>query len=103
MAFGDARNICCYSGERQLEIEMPLFRYHITRGAETKTTELRQSNPQGWVLDAVQATFPDIALRRGGDVIRLRLEVVDGMKKSWRATLADEPANLVIQVDQARA
>ena len=42
---------------------MPLFRYHITHGSETKTVELRKSNPQGWLLDAVRATFPEVATR----------------------------------------
>jgi hypothetical protein len=86
----------------QPEIEMPLFRYHITRGSETKTTELRKSNPQGWLLDAVKATFPDVASRRGGDVMRLRLVAGHGVKQSWHATLQDPPIDLVIQVAQAR-
>ena len=81
---------------------MPLFRYHITRGSETKTTELRKGNPQGWLLDAVSATFPEVASRRGGDVMRLRLEAVEGVKQSWRATLQDDPADLLIQVSEAR-
>lgn len=82
---------------------MPLFRYRITLGSETKTTELRKSNPQGWLLDAVKATFPEVASRRGGDVMRLRLQVVDGEKQSWRATLHDAPADLTIQVAEAKA
>ena len=82
---------------------MPLFRYHITLGSETKTTELRKSNPQGWLLDAVKATFPDFASRRGGDVMRLRLLAVEGAKQSWHATLRGEPVDLLIQVVQARA
>lgn len=86
----------------QPELDMPLFRYHITRGSETKTTELRKSNPQGWLLDAVNATFPEVASRRGGDVMRLRLEAVEGVKQSWRATLHDAPADLLIQVAEAR-
>lgn len=81
---------------------MPLFRYHITRGSETKTTELRKSNPQGWLLDAVKATFPDVASRRGDEVMRLRLEPVEGVRQSWRAALQDEPAELLILVAEVR-
>jgi hypothetical protein len=84
------------------EFDMPLFRYHLTRGSEMKTTELRKSNPQGWLLDAVRATFPEVASRRSGDVMRLRLETVEGGKQSWRAILRDEPADLLIQVTEAR-
>ena len=82
---------------------MPLFRYRIARGSETKTTELRKSNPQGWLPGAIKATFPDVASRRGGEVIRLRLQAIDGGKQSWRATLHDEPFDLLIQVTQVRA
>lgn len=81
---------------------MPLFRYHITHGSETKTVELRKSNPQGWLLDAVRATFPEVATRRGGDVMRLRLETVDGVKQPWRTRLHDEPSDLLIQVAETR-
>ncbi len=82
---------------------MPTFSYTLTRGSETKTTELRKSNPQGWLLHAVQATFPDVADRRSDDVIRLRLMAVDGLKQTWRAVLADEPSDLSIYVVQTRA
>jgi hypothetical protein len=82
---------------------MPLFRYSITHGNETKITELRKSNPQGWVLEAVRATFPEVAHRRGGDVMRLRLEAVDGVRQSWRASLHDGPTDLLIKVAEARA
>ncbi|WP_297513402.1 hypothetical protein [uncultured Caulobacter sp.] len=82
---------------------MPLFRYHITCGTETRTIELRKSNPQGWLLDAVTATFPEIASRRAADVMRLRLEAVSGVKQSWRAMLPDERADLMIQVSEARS
>lgn len=81
---------------------MPLFSYSITHGKETRVTQLRKSNPQGWLLDAVQATFPDVASRRGSDVIRLRLEAVDGAERAWRATLRDEPSDLRIHVTQTR-
>ena len=81
---------------------MPLFRYQITHGSETKTVELRKSNPQGWLFDAVKATFPEVATRRGGDVMRLRLETVGGEKQSWRTTLHDEPCDLLIQVAETR-
>lgn len=82
---------------------MPLFRYSITRGSETKTADLRKSNPQGWLLDAVKATFPDVASRRGVDLVRLSLVAVQGAKQSWRATLHDGEVDLLIQVAQARA
>lgn len=86
----------------QSGFDMPLFRYLITHGHETKAVELRKSNPQGWLLDAVRATFPEVATRRGGDVMRLRLETVDGVKQSWRTTLNDESSDLVIQVAETR-
>ena len=76
---------------------MPSFSYSLTRGDETKVTVLRKSNPQGWLFDAVRATFPDVAARRATDIIRLRLEKVEGAE-SWQATLADEPSDLVIRV-----
>jgi hypothetical protein len=82
---------------------MPLFSYSLTRGNETRTTQLRKSNPQGWLLQAVNATFPDVASRRGGDIMRLRLQVVAGVKQTWRATLTDEPSDLLIQVTQSKA
>ena len=66
---------------------MPSFTYSLTRGNETKLTVLRKSNPQGWLFDAVRATFPDLAARRGNDIIRLRLEKAEGAE-IWRATLA---------------
>jgi len=78
---------------------MPNFSYSLTRGNETKLTVLRKSNPQGWLLDAVRATFPDVAARRGNEIIRLRLEKAEGVE-SWRATLADEPSDLVIRVSR---
>ena len=81
---------------------MPLFSYTLTRGTETRTTELRRSNPQGWLLDAVRATFPDIASRRDGDVMRLRLEPVAGAQRTWLATLDDQPGDLQVYVVQTR-
>lgn len=78
---------------------MPSFSYSLTRGKETKLAVLRRSNPQGWLFDAVRATFPDVAARRGDDIIRLRLEKAEGAE-SWRATLADEPSDLVIRVSR---
>jgi hypothetical protein len=80
---------------------MPTFQYRITCGAETKAVELRKSNPQGWLLEAVTATFPAVASRRPGDVMRLRL-VPTGAKQSWRAILPDEP-DLIIEVSEVRA
>lgn len=81
---------------------MPTFQYRITCGAETKTTNLRKSNPQGWLLDAVTATFPEVASRRSGDVMRLRLVANGGVRQSWKAILRDEPEDLVIEVTEAR-
>ena len=78
---------------------MPSFSYSLTRGNETKLTVLRKSNPQGWLFDAVRATFPDVAARRGNDIIRLRLEKAEGAE-SWLAILADEPSDLVIRVSR---
>jgi hypothetical protein len=80
---------------------MPSFSYSLTRGNETKLTVLRKSNPQGWLIDAVRATFPDVAARRGNDIIRLRLEKTEGAE-NWLATLADEPSDLVIRVSRTR-
>jgi hypothetical protein len=85
-----------------LELDMPLFRYENTRGRETKTTELRKSNPQGWLPDAVRATFPDVASRRSGDLWDIRLTSIAGENESWRATLRDEPDDLVIRVTKMR-
>jgi len=79
---------------------MPLFSYTLTHGNENRTTELRKSNPQGWLLDAVQGTFPDVASRRGADIIRLRLQTVGDTNQTWCATLIDEPTNLLIHVTQ---
>jgi len=81
---------------------MPTFLYTIARGLETKTTELRRSNPQGWLLDAMRATFPDVASRRAGDVMRLRLERVGGLKETWRAVLVDEPSDVSVHVMKLR-
>ena len=81
---------------------MPLFRYRITRGAETRTVDLRKSNPQGWLLQAVMEAFPEVASRRAADISRLRLEPLDGVRQSWRATLPDEPDDLRIEVAQMR-
>lgn len=33
---------------------MPLFNYRLTYATETRNTELRKSNPQGWLLQAVE-------------------------------------------------
>lgn len=81
---------------------MPLFRYEITRGRETKLTEVRKSNPQGWLPDAVRATFPDVATRRHLDLWDIRLKSVSGPQESWRATLRDEPDDLIIHVTKMR-
>lgn len=81
---------------------MPKFQYRITCGAEIKTTNFRKSNPQGWLFDAVKATFPEVALRRSGDVMRLRLVANCGVRQSWKAILHDEPEDLIIEVTEAR-
>lgn len=78
---------------------MPSFSYSLTRGNETKLTVLRKSNPQGWLYDAVRATFPEVAARRANDIIRLRLEKAEGAE-SWQAILADDPSDLVISVSR---
>lgn len=78
---------------------MPSFSYSITRGMETKLTALRKSNPQGWLIDAVRATFPEVAARRGNDIVRLRLAKAQSAE-SWQATLADDPFDLVIRVSK---
>jgi hypothetical protein len=82
---------------------MPTFTYRVTCGGETRTTELRKSNPQGWLPEAVRATFPDLASRRAGDVLRLRLNAVKGQKQTWHAVLLDEPSEVLIHVVQSRA
>jgi hypothetical protein len=79
-----------------------LFSYTLTLGSETKTSELRKSNPQGWLLEAVRETFPDVASRRASDVIRLRLEAVQGARQTWTCTLPNEP-ELTIRVTQIKA
>jgi hypothetical protein len=77
---------------------MPTFKYTLTRGNETRTTELRRSNPQGWLVEAVTATFPDVASQRE---YRLpRLEPVAGMKQTWRAVLVAKPSDIQIHVTQ---
>lgn len=79
---------------------MPLFCYSLTCADETRTAELRKSNPQGWLLQAVEATYPEIASRRAADIMRLRLKKVGGQKPIWRTRLDDEPHDLHIQVEQ---
>lgn len=82
---------------------MPLFTYTITRGAEVRTAQLRKSNPQGWLLEAVSATFPEVASRRGAAIIRLRLDPGDGPRRTWRAKLVDQPADLAIHVEEIKS
>ena len=79
---------------------MPLFNYRLTYANETRTTELRKSNPQGWLFQAVEATFPEIASRRAADIQRLPLEKVSGRKQTWLANLGDGPNELVIHIVQ---
>ncbi|MFT4253704.1 MAG: hypothetical protein QM608_14610 [Caulobacter sp.] len=78
---------------------MPLFRYDVTYAGETRATELRKSNPQGWLLDAVRATFPEVAARRGGEVLRLRLATAEGVGRAWSAGL---DGDLLVRVVQLR-
>ena len=82
---------------------MPTFTYTVTFAGETKKTELRKSNPQGWLPDAVRATFPDLAARRAADVRRIRLNKVNGAKQTWDAVLVDEISDVMIQVTQTGA
>jgi hypothetical protein len=81
---------------------VPLFTYTISQDAETRTTQLRKSNPQGWLPQAVIATFPEVASRRAHDIWQIRLEPVEGARQTWRARLHDEPADLVIVVTQTK-
>lgn len=87
---------------------MLTFNYTLTCGSEARTTELRRSNPQGWLPDAVRATFPDLAARRADDLriqleARIELEAVDGLKQIRRAVSTDEPSDLLIRLTQTRA
>jgi len=79
---------------------MPLFSYRLSYANETRTTELRKSNPQGWLLQAVEATFPDVASRHAADIRRLRFEKVTDRKQTWLAKLGDGPNELVIHIVQ---
>ncbi|KIC08398.1 hypothetical protein RA19_20750 [Leisingera sp. ANG-M1] len=79
---------------------MPQFLYSLTYGTETKTVELRKSNPQGWLLQAVETSFPEVASRRAEDIMRLRLEKAVGRKQAWQASLIDGAHDLIIQVSQ---
>ena len=81
---------------------MPLFTYTITRGSEVRAAQLRKSNPQGWLLQAVTATYPDVASRRADDILRLRLQRVKGAHQRWDATLTDSPADLDISVAETK-
>ena len=45
------------------ESALPLFVYTMTRGGQSKTVELRKSNPQGWLLSAVREASPEVASR----------------------------------------
>lgn len=77
---------------------MPLFNYSITLGGETRTVEMRRSNPQGWLIEAVKAVFPDLATRRAGEIIRLRLEKAEDGGEAWKAVLNDPPDTVLIHV-----
>lgn len=65
---------------------MPLFRYMITLGDETRVSELSKSNPQGWLADAVIAAFPKFGADRTAEIMRLRLERHDASKTTWYAS-----------------
>lgn len=82
---------------------MPTFTYTFTFAGETKKADLRKSNPQGWLPDAVKATFPELAARRAADILRLRLNRVDGARQTWGAVLIDEVSDVLIQVTQTNA
>jgi hypothetical protein len=79
---------------------MPLFNYKLTYATESKSVELRKSNPQGWLPEAVMAAFPEMATRRREDVLRLRLEKVTGLKQTWQTTLKDGSDELLVYVTQ---
>lgn len=81
---------------------MPLFRYTLTLGNETKTVELRKSNPQGWLFEAVRSSYPEIESRRPGDIMRLRRMKDPSAKQTWHAIFADSPQDLHIQVIQLK-
>ena len=81
---------------------MPEFTYTMTRGSETRTTTLRRSNPQGWLIVAVKEAFPELYDRRATDLIRLRLEPVNNAVEAWKCTLPDPPASLVINVIKSK-
>ncbi len=82
---------------------MPLFRFNVTRAGETRTTDLRKSNPQGWLIEAVKATYPEIASRRIDTIIRLKLQKPDPKREVWQAILADAPHDLEIEVVKIKA
>jgi hypothetical protein len=42
------------------------------------------------------------AALRGGEVVRLRLEPVEGVEQSWRAALHEESAELLIVTPKVR-
>jgi hypothetical protein len=75
----------------------------MTRGGQNKTVELRKSNPQGWLLDAVREAFPEVASRMGAEIMRTRLEPSQRIKQSWSATVFDGDMDLFISVTQKRA
>lgn len=82
---------------------MPLFRYSLTLGGETKTIELRKSNPQGWLSQAVRSTYPEIESRRPGEIMRLRLTEDATVNETWHATFCDGSQNLNIKVAKIKS
>ncbi|MGN6775914.1 hypothetical protein [Rhizobium sp.] len=85
-----------------MEVVVPLFRYTLKLGNETKTVELRKSNPQGWLFEAVRSSYPEIFSRRADDIMRLGLEKDVQAKQAWHAICADSPHDLHIHVMQLK-
>lgn len=77
---------------------MPLFRYTITCGNETRTAEIRKSNPQGWVAEVIAKLFPEITSTRPSHYWSVPLEKPDPRKEVWHGTLLNEPEDLLIHV-----
>ncbi len=77
---------------------MPIFSYQITYKNCAKTVELKKSNPQGWLPEAISACLPEIAALRANDIQRLRLERVQDAKEKWVASLHHKTELLSIEV-----
>ena len=81
---------------------MPLYTYVISHGGRSETCQLRKSNPQGWLLQAVSTAFPSVAKSFGAEVMRVRLEPVPGLTRVWRGDVELANSNLVISVSETR-